>query len=440
MPEANGGEKLGAARVDTDAGLAGTPATNGAGDLGGLAMGDLIVASGLPPESAQRWQRQFVSSGRTALQSIWRRHQFDWNRESSGYQEGDARRKILQYKDGYELSEGAGGLELSIARPYLWVTVAMPKEEVFDYEDMVLGALEAGGWQAEPDDESRYAKRFVRDGFVFEYSLKNEQEEDALQDRTFPDGYIHFEAVFRGEAVDLSPEERFLPWGVVNASYRPKDIRGEPTVLDDVGAIRDLLPMQVELGCGPSVEAGLPPLHYLHEIYRIQDKEGHFIYGAPSDDLLVEVLTRTNDFYRKAGLLYGHALTAELPDFYKLIKDLHDEGTVVGDVITNSIDGLCHEAGLPEQNVRRYERSLLVPDMQFDPRAKSLLVVGSHADRRLTRKAARRSGLQVIYVDPEGYEENGEFIAAPMEAPKDEDIHYRMTAQTFADEWHRIFG
>lgn len=70
---------------------------------------------------------------------------------------------------------------------------------------------------------------------------------------------------------------------------------------------------------------------------------------------------------------------------------------------------------------------------------KSLIVVGSHADRRRIQAAARQKGLQVIYIDPEGYFEKDNFIEYKLESPQDEDIIYRKGAsQAFKDIYKKI--
>lgn len=72
---------------------------------------------------------------------------------------------------------------------------------------------------------------------------------------------------------------------------------------------------------------------------------------------------------------------------------------------------------LKEKYVRRFEEFQIVPEIEFHPDARSLLVVGAHADRRRVEKQAREKGLQVIYVDPEGYlNPSGATIPYPLES------------------------
>lgn len=92
---------------------------------------------------------------------------------------------------------------------------------------------------------------------------------------------------------------------------------------------------------------------------------------------------------------------------------------------------------MDELSLRRYDtepyfrtmKDSLLQEIDFDSRAKTLLVVGVHADRRLAQIRARELGLRVIFIDPERYvAPNGDIISYPVEAPQDFDLFVRMTA------------
>lgn len=198
--------------------------------------------------------------------------------------------------------------------------------------------------------------------------------------------------------------------------------------------------MQIELGCGPSLEAGIPPLSQLHHIYSAADySTGKFLFGE-DDTLLERVLSDIGAFYSSAAEPYKTCFLAELTEFYVLFGKMLKTGKALNPLINNNFDSLAKLVGFDELYIRRYETSTWIPDIQFDPRAKSLLVVGSHADRRLVRVHAREAGLQVIYVNPEGYYKDGKFTSYPLEALDANDILIRMTAAEFAENLSKILG
>jgi hypothetical protein len=105
--------------------------------------------------------------------------------------------------------------------------------------------------------------------------------------------YCSFETCIKSTNCNLSKEITDRPWDVLAGGMRIKDRRGNPTIVEDLSALADYLPFQVEVGCGTSVEAGIPPLHRLHEIYRVTARHDNtpgakdpFILNAGSDVLL----------------------------------------------------------------------------------------------------------------------------------------------------------
>ena len=122
-------------------------------------------------------------------------------------------------------------------------------------------------------------------------------------------------------------------------------------------------------------------------------------------------------------------MVAGSTDFYRAIGTLRERGLLVGPVITNNFDCQCADLGFPEISLRNYDWEPYYPQIPYDPRARSLLVVGVHADRRLVQMRARERGLKVIFVDPEAYvAPDGSRIHYPVEAPQTEDLFVRSTA------------
>jgi len=153
-----------------------------------------------------------------------------------------------------------------------------------------------------------------------------------------------------------------------------------------------------------------------------------FIF-RPEQDALLEILANPEAKYREMSAIYRACLLAGETDSYRAMRELWQRGDFVGQVITNNFDCLCAEQGLPEISLRKYDVGPYYPQIEHDQRARSLLVVGVHADRRLVQMRARAQGLKVIFVDPEEYvAPDGKRIHYPVEAPQDDDLFVRATA------------
>ncbi|MFF7130438.1 hypothetical protein [Streptomyces sp. NPDC008240] len=60
--------------------------------------------------------------------------------------------------------------------------------------------------------------------------------------------------------------------------------------------------------------------------------------------------------------------------------------------------------------------------------ARSLLVVGLHADQRAVQARARAKGMRISYVDPEGLMENDVFKEYPIEGAREGNTVVRTAA------------
>jgi hypothetical protein len=234
--------------------------------------------------------------------------------------------------------------------------------------------------------------------------------------------------MLKNVAYELPPGWGERPWRVFHEVGLRKVLpRGAPRVVAPE-AIVDQLPAQLELGCGPSIEAGIPHLSNLHRIYGVSLPNYGFIYRAAQDGVL-DVLADPEAKYREMTDIYRACLVAGRTPFYRAISELRERGLLVGPVITNNFDCQCADLGFPEVSLRNYDAEPYYPQIPYDPRARSLLVVGVHADRRLVQMRARDHGLKVIFVDPEQYvAPDGSRIHYPVEAPQDEDLFVRQTA------------
>lgn len=382
----------------------------------------------------ERWNSQFVETDRTFFEGLWRRTQEKNNSKKSGWRsDSDSRVKILYFVDEYNLANtNIGGSEFYLKAPYLWLFLGIPKNETDSIKNDCLEAL-SDKWQYDLN------KKIYKNGdLTFRLTIRDNPP-NIIGSRQFPNNYNFLEVTLSSRKTKISKEKLSNPWSVFKTGIRKPLQRGEPLIMQSITEISRYLPFQVELGCGPSIEAGIPPLHDLHYLYDVSDAEGKFIFGGDQFTLLSRILKNPEEFYSNSSFSYRTALTTKPTLFYRLLRKLKDVGHLVGPVITNNFDGLAKRVGLEENFIRRYEELSIVPDFTFDNQAKSLLVVGSHADRRRIQEKARLKGLIIIYIDPEGYSINGKARPFPLESPQSNDLLYRITAQAFAEEYSQSF-
>lgn len=396
------------------------------------------IIRNLPETAKSKWQRQFVETGRKRHEGVWRRTQEPATRLHSGYRSnGDARWKLVHFFDEYDLVPDNGGYCLVLQKPYIWVNTALPEEELQSYYEKVRLSLKEGGWDIIENNGDLSAQKgalHTRIKFV------SKKEAETTAGRLLPNGYRALDVEFFGPEQHLTQEERTRPWKILQGGIRKSLQRGSPRVVsvEDDFNLSPYIPFHLELGCGPSVEAGVPPLSHLHKTYAISNPKTHDFIIGKDDDLLVRLFRDPEAFYLDASLLYASAMKATpTTDFYQLVKRLYDGGVVLPPIFTNNYDGLIADLKMDEMYLRKFDDSHLFPEVTFDKRAKALVVVGSHADRRKLQEKARVQGLQVIYVDPQRYKDDtsGDAYSYGLEAPQDSDILLNMTAQNFADKF-----
>ncbi len=360
---------------------------------------------------ASGWHRRFT-------ESIWRRHQHPSNARLSGWKSAeDMKRRLLHFYDEY----GVEGRAFVLRNAYLVMNVTLPKEHVDEYEAVIRDGLRQGQWKASGD-------RFLRGELEVTLTRRARHPMDVERQHPVPASYENLDV--RVKTVSYQPPSGWeaRPWRVFfDVGLRKTLTRGTPTLIEPE-RLAEFFPAQLELGCGPSIEAGIPHLSTLHRIYGVSQADYGFIFRAQQDGLL-GLFRDPEAKYREMTDIYRACLVAGTTDFYGALVNLHRDGALVGPVITNNFDSQCAVLGLPEISLRRYDWGPYYPTIDYDRRAKSLLVVGVHADRRLVQMRARERGLTVVYVDPEAYiAPDGSSIPYPVEAPQDADFFVRATA------------
>lgn len=395
-----------------------------------------VVVPGLGEQSIQRFRRHIDSDAsgwyRRFTESIWRRHQHPSNARLSGYRdESDQKRRLLHFYDEY----GVVGQNFVLENSFLHLNLALPSEDIESYCCSIESGLAEGGWRE--IDRDATCERWERGDLALTLRHARMHAEDERYGRYQPAEYRNLDVIVQTKGHRLPEGWERRPFEVFfNVGLRKKLDREEPKQID-AAELAEYFPAQVELGCGPSIEAGIPHLSTLHRIYGVSQADYGFIYRAEQDGLL-SLFRDPETKYREMTDIYRACLLAEQTPFYRRLRDFWQRGHLVGPVITNNFDCQCADLGLPEVSLRRYDWGPYYPKIDHDPRARSLLVIGVHADRRLVQMRARERGLRVLFIDPEAYvAPDGSRIAYPVEAPQGADLFVRATAH---DAFERLAG
>ena len=345
----------------------------------------------------ENWENRFCSDpsiDRTIREVVWRRHQSEENKYESGWRSSsEYRRRVIHVNDKYGFNDSGFVLE----RVYLYLHLTLPKEEMDECFDLVMSSL-----------DSCWNKSFMG------WSL----------------GDLSWTMYHTDTTLDITVlnEEVFgacSPWEIFGLGIRPKQQRGSPQIISPAEVLEHA-PFQIELGCGPSLEAGIPPLSYFHNLYSIMNPDGSFVFNIGQDCFLKRLITDTENLYSEIAKFHNHCIRAKTGLFYDVLAQLKNKGMLIEPVFTNNFDGLVRSVGVEEFPLFGFEK--VYPQIDF--KADTLLVIGSHADRRKVREQARKAGMKIIYIDPEVL--NGS--AYLLEDPQDEDMLVKATALEFAEE------
>lgn len=336
----------------------------------------------------KNWEERLQDENGHIKESIWRRHICKKNEGESGWADGLSRKRLVHVRDRYDFTNQG----FCLADTYTWVYLNLPSQELDKYEQFICSNL------FHNQDLKTSVKRV---GNELEYTIGT---------------------------YDPIAEIKNTPWKVFDLGIRNKLEKKPAKEAKTLDEIMHFAPFQIELGCGPSIEAGIPALSYFHHIYSTT-KNGKFVFNFEDDDLIQNTMLCPEQFYKKATFAHLKCLQAQHTLFYAALKDMLDKGLILEPILTNNFDGLCKSIGIKEKSLYKFD--IIYPDIDFV--AKSILVIGSHADRRKVREQARAKGLQVIFIDPETYDG----ITYPVEDTQGEDIILRVTAEEFARQYFK---
>lgn len=359
-------------------------------------------------------------------ENIWRRTQAKENKVQSGWQPGAMRRRLLHFRDKYAIC----GNSFCLSQAYLFLNIKNTKDEIDAYEARIQDCLK--GWRY---DEGAY----TLGNLVCYYERKPVNDYDIMYNWPVSGNYNDLSLYLHSDNFTPGVGLMHKPWHVLKTTgIRRVAKRGQPQYIEAETAA-DFLPAQVEIGCGPSIESGIPPLNYLHGIYGVYDKKRQFIFTA-SEDTALQFLSQPEEQYRHAAFMHFRCLDAQVGRFYLMLKEMIDAGHVVWKVVNNNFDNLLVSAGIDHIPMRLFDNIGSYPAIDFDPCARSLMVFGSHADRRTAQAQARSKGLPIIFVDPEGYWRGTEFVIYPLESPQSQDMVIKQPATLTMQQLVQIMG
>lgn len=365
----------------------------------------------------------YAHNGEFTFEGVWFRSQNEINKESSLWQdESSNRRRTIHFRHTFTIQDD----DLVMKSSYLYLSVRLENDDYEKYVSKVKNSLKDNNYILNNDIYEKEDLKVKITEFI------NHPKEKYIE------GYKTIDIVIYSK--DILEYNKYYEqvWNLQVKGIREKDKRGNPTYVNDIRDLKQFLPAQVELGCGPSIDAGINPLYHLHEIYKVQRHSDSRFYFAEDDDLVEQILTKDKLKYLEFAEIIKNCLKAKPTEFHRMLKIMYEKGIFVGTLLNNNFDHLASVLGIDEQTLRVYRIEDYFPKIDFDSKAKSLICIGSHADRRFIQKQARAKGLKIIYVDPEGFETKDGFEKYPIEGATDGDIVLNLKSLELAEELKKL--
>ena len=353
------------------------------------------------------------------FEGCWLRNQRPENAKKSGFiDQTTQRRRYIHFYDSYVDEVIDGNHYLALSKYYLYVTNTLPSQEIDDYLKKIYKALELGGF-----------KQTTKNSYVNDNNTQviiTTYDNHPMNLTEFLSNYKSLDIVVCSKDYDyFALYDRM--WKLSRKMYRMPDIRENPTYVTDVKDILKYLPAQVEMGCGPSIGANIPPLYEMHETYKVQNHVSGKFYFANEDTLLFDLISNEKAMREKFAKVPLACISAQLTDGYKMFGELYKKGFFKGTVYNNNFDRLVKRMDIPEKILRIYDINEYIAKCDFDKDVKSLICMGCHADRRQVERQAREKGLKIIFIDPEGFYNKDGFEEYLVEGPKNGDLILKMT-------------
>lgn len=372
----------------------------------------------LNKEEINVFNKYFAYNNEFIFDGVWFRSQDEVNKDVSGYIDNTTRnRRTVHYKHIFYVKDNY----LMIKSSYIYLSVRLNMHEYNLYLNNIKEYLNKYNYIYKDN-------HYIKDNLMI---IINEYDKHPYDEVI--DNYKTVDIIIKSDNISDTSSLINQVWKLQVKGIREKDKRGNPKYVNDFKSLMEYFPMAVELGCGPSIEAGVMPLYCLHEIYKVQrHKDGKFYFGA-YDDLIKQIISKDNIKFDEFYKIIVESIKAKPTEFHYNLKKMYDNNLFRMNLFNNNFDRLCKRININEKILRVYNIEDYFPKVTFDKDIKALLCIGSHADRRFIQKQARQSGLKIIYVDPEGFIENGKFVDYKIEGARDEDIILKMRAQEFSN-------
>lgn len=369
------------------------------------------------------FNKNYATNGSFTFEGVWFRSQNEVNKNLSLWKdETSNRRRTIHFRHTFEVRDN----ELLMTSSYLYLSVRLENADLDKYLNKIKEALVNNNYTLN-------GKIYEKDNLKIKITEYPHHPKEP-----FIEGYKTVDITIYSDNENNLDKYYEQVWNLQVKGIREKDKRGNPTYIDNIDELKVYLPAQIELGCGPSIEAGINPLYHLHEIYKVQRHSDSRFYFAEDDDLVLQIINKDQDKYLEFALIIQNCLHAKPTLFHHTLKKMYDTNMFVGTLLNNNFDHLSTVSGIDEKTLRVYRIEDYFPKITFHPDAKSLICIGTHADRRFIQKQARAKGLKIIYIDPEGFETNDGFEEYPIEGATDGDIVWRLKALDFAKECEKL--
>lgn len=371
------------------------------------------------------FNKYFATKGEFVFEGIWFRSQEEVNKNVSGYIDNTTRnRRTIHYNHVFYVKDNY----LMVKSSYIYLSIRLNNNEYDKYLNDIINTLE----------NNNYIKNnniYIKDNLNIMINKYDKHPYDEIIDN-----YKTVDIIVKSDNLNNTDKLFNQVWNLQVKGIRERDTRGNPKYINDFNELKEYFPMAVELGCGPSIEAGIMPLYKLHEIYKVQrHNDGKFYFGT-SDTLIKQIIEKDNVKFDEFYEIIAECIKAKPTNFHYNLKKMYDKKLFTMNLFNNNFDRLCKRIGINENILRVYNIENYFPKVIFDKDIKALLCIGTHADRRFIQRQARNQGLKIIYVDPEGFNTDNEFFKYEIEGAKDEDYILKMTASEFSQVLENILN